>query len=39
MAFGHFLLGSHDFMVKALGSCVKWSLVNTKGCVVLVALF
>ena len=24
MAFGHFLLGSHDFMVMALGSCVKW---------------
>ena len=26
MAFGHFLLGSHNFMVKALGSCVKWPL-------------
>jgi hypothetical protein len=25
MAFGHFLLGSHSFMVTALGSCVKWS--------------
>ena len=24
MAFGHFLLGSHTFMVMALGSCVKW---------------
>ena len=24
MAFGHFLLGSHNFMVTALGSCVKW---------------
>ena len=23
-AFGHFLLGSHNFMVTALGSCVKW---------------
>ena len=26
MAFGHFLLGSHTFMVTALGSCVKWLL-------------
>ena len=26
MAFGHFLLGSHNFMVTALGSCVKWRL-------------
>ena len=25
-AFGHFLLGSHNFMVSALGSCVKWPL-------------
>ena len=24
MAFGYFLLGSHNFMVMALGSCVKW---------------
>jgi hypothetical protein len=23
-AFGHFCLGSHNFMVTALGSCVKW---------------
>ena len=23
-AFGHFLLGSHNPMVMALGSCVKW---------------
>ena len=23
-AFGHFVLGSHNFMVTALGSCVKW---------------
>jgi len=23
-AFGHFLVGSHNFMVTALGSCVKW---------------
>ena len=23
-AFGHFLSGSHEFMVMALGSCVKW---------------
>ena len=26
-AFGHFLLGSHNFMVMALGSCVKWPLI------------
>ena len=26
-AFEHFLLGSHNFMVTALGSCVKWPLV------------
>ena len=25
-AFGHFLLGSHNFMVTALGSCMKWPL-------------
>jgi hypothetical protein len=25
-AFGHFLLGSHNFMVTVLGSCVKWPL-------------
>ena len=25
-AFGYFLLGSHNFMVAALGSCVKWPL-------------
>ena len=24
MAFGRFLLGSHNVMVMALGSCVKW---------------
>ena len=24
MAFGHFLLGPHNFMVMALGPCVKW---------------
>ena len=28
MAFGHFHLGSHNFMVTALGSCVKWPLVK-----------
>src|ERR1700689_4479049 len=28
-AFGHFLLGSHNFMVTALGSCVKWPLAPT----------
>jgi hypothetical protein len=27
-AFGHFLLGSHNFTVTTLGSCVKW----THGC-------
>ena len=27
MAFGHFLLGPHNIMVTALGSCVKWPLV------------
>ena len=26
MPFGHFLLGSQNFMVTALGSCVKWPL-------------
>jgi hypothetical protein len=26
VAFGHFLLGSHDFMVTTLGLCVKWPL-------------
>ena len=26
--FGHFLLGSHNFMVIALGSCVKWPLLD-----------
>ena len=26
-AFGHFLLGSHNFVVRALGSCVKWPLI------------
>ena len=25
-AFGHFLLGSQNFMVIVLGSCVKWPL-------------
>ena len=25
-ALEHFLLGSHNFMVTALGSCVKWPL-------------
>ena len=29
MAFGHFLLGSHNFMVTALGLCVKVALSNT----------
>ena len=26
MAFGHFLLGSHNFMVTTFGLCVKWPL-------------
>ena len=26
MVFGHFLLGSHNFMITSLGSCVKWPL-------------
>ena len=26
MALGHFLLGSHNVMVMALGSCVEWPL-------------
>ena len=29
MAFGHFLLGSHNFMVTSLGSCVKWPSICT----------
>jgi hypothetical protein len=29
MAFGHFLLGSHNFMITTLGSCVKWALLYT----------
>ena len=28
MAFEHFLLGSHNFLVTALGSCMKWPLVK-----------
>jgi hypothetical protein len=28
-AIGHFLLGSHNFMVTALGSCVKCPLIQT----------
>ena len=28
MAFGHFVLGSHNVMVTALGLCVKWPLVS-----------
>ena len=27
MAFGHFLLGPHNFMVTVLGSCVNWPSV------------
>jgi hypothetical protein len=27
-AFGHFLLGSHNFTVTAFGLCVKWPLVK-----------
>ena len=29
--FGHFLLSSHNFMVTALGSCVKWPLLYSKA--------
>jgi hypothetical protein len=32
MAFGHFLLGSRNFMVRALGSCVKWPLDVVMWC-------
>jgi hypothetical protein len=32
MAFGHFLLGSHNLMVTALGLCVKWPLVVPVQC-------
>ena len=28
ITFGHFLLGSHNFMVTALGSYVKWPLLT-----------
>ena len=28
-AFGHFFLGSHNFMVTTLGSCVKWPYLTT----------
>jgi hypothetical protein len=28
MASGHFRLSTHNFMVTALGLCVKWSLVR-----------
>ena len=28
MAFGHFLLGSQNLMVMALGSCVEWPYVG-----------
>ena len=31
MAFGHFLLRSHNFMVAALGSCVKWLSASDPG--------
>ena len=34
LAFGYFLLGSHNFMVTALGSCVKWPLLSrSNSCV------
>ena len=34
MVFGHVLLGSHNFMVTALGLCVKWPLylMSPKWC-------
>ena len=31
-AFGHFLLGSHNFMVTALGSFVTWPQVTAIAC-------
>ena len=31
-AFGHFLLGSHNFMITALDSCVKWPFSKNKNC-------
>ena len=31
MAFEHFLLGSHNYMVTALGSCVKWPSLTHVG--------
>ena len=30
-AFGHYLLGSQNFMVTALSSCVKWPIVHVSG--------
>ena len=30
-AFGHFLLGSHNFTVTALGSCVRWPQFSWLG--------
>jgi hypothetical protein len=30
-AFGNTSLGSHNFMVMALGSCVKWPLVKKRS--------
>ena len=30
--FGHFLLGSHNFMVTALGLCEKWPLYQPHTC-------
>ena len=32
-AVGHYLLGSHNFIVTALGSCVKWliTIIGTMG--------
>ena len=32
MAFGHFRLGSHNYMVTALGLCVKWTLLGKPTC-------
>jgi len=29
-AFGHFLLGSHNFMGMALGTCMRWPLASDK---------
>ena len=39
MTFGHFLLGSHNFMVTAFGMCVKWPLAHQGNRIVQFKLF